>query len=215
MTTQPNRTKDAANADTTPAIIVFGPDDTGKPHASTFTIDQRHEAIRAAGLMSFRALAIEGEPLISLAAKIPAGKVFSSGKGFVPFVKRDVGQQLDQLAKDQPDLLIALPDLDVGSDSISEGDAVTALDDLPKDWDDIKVGSRVLAQDDPEDGWWEAIVQHVHESGTKEYPCAMFTLIWEASPEDGKFTKRFDQVALLYPTPFAGAAGQAVGAVEA
>ncbi|MBM2295138.1 hypothetical protein JQX09_24845, partial [Sulfitobacter pseudonitzschiae] len=46
---------------TAPAIIVFGTDDTGKPHASTFGIDQRHDAIRAAGLMGFQALAVEGD----------------------------------------------------------------------------------------------------------------------------------------------------------
>jgi len=116
MTTKPNPATIAPAVDTAPAIIVFGTDDTGKPHASTFTIDQRHDAIRAAGLMSFRAFAVEGEALTNLAEKIPAGKVFNSGKGFVPFVKREIGEQLDQLAKDKPDLLIAVPVPKVGDD---------------------------------------------------------------------------------------------------
>ena len=214
MTTNANPATAAQAADTAPAIIVFGTDDTGKPHASTFTIDQRHDAIKAAGLMSFRAFAVEGEPLTGLAAKIPAGKVFNSGKGFVPFVKRDVGEQLDQLAQDRPDLLIAVPTLGDADDPFS-GEAVTPLDNLPKAWDDIKIGSRVLAQDDPDDGWWEAIVQHVHESGTQGHPCPMFTLMWEAFPDDGRFVRRFDHVALLHPAFTAGDADQTDGAEEA
>ncbi|MBM2362726.1 hypothetical protein JQX22_25110 [Sulfitobacter pseudonitzschiae] len=190
---------------TAPAIIVFGTDDTGKPHASTFGIDQRHDAIRAAGLMGFQALAVEGDALIALAKLIPAGKVFSSGKGFVPFVKREVGEQLQQFAQDHPDQLITVPvpvasETDTSPDQgTSDKTPVATSAEQPKDWMDIKVGSRVLAVDDPDDGWWEAIVQHVHESGTQAHPCPMFTLIWEAFPDDGRFVRRFDQVALIHP----------------
>jgi hypothetical protein len=195
--------------ETDPAIIIFGDDDSGKPHASTFNIDQRHDAIKAAGLMGFRALAVEGETLTALAAKIPAGKVFSSGKGFVPFVKREVGAQLDQFATDHPDQLITGPTPAVeassspaDTDTSDTGD-VTAAEEQPKDWSDIKVGSRVLAVDDPEDGWWVAIVQHVHESGTQGHPCPMFRLKWEAFPDDAAFPRRFDRVALIHPSyPF-------------
>jgi hypothetical protein len=199
----------AQPSDTDPAIIIFGTDDSGKPHASTFNIDQRHDAIKAAGLMGFRALAVDGETLIALAAKIPAGKVFSSGKGFVPFVKREVGAQLDQFATDHPDQLITVPaSVEDASSSPADSDAsntgdVTAAGAQPKDWTDIKVGSRVLAVDDPEDGWWVAIVQHVHESGTQGHRMAMLTLEWEVFPDDAAFTRRFDRVALIHPSyPF-------------
>ncbi|MEB8388532.1 hypothetical protein OO012_15000 [Rhodobacteraceae bacterium KMM 6894] len=188
--------------DANPAIILFGYDDSGKPHASSFDIERRHEAIKAAGLMGLRALAVEGETLVAIAAKIPVGKVFGSGKGFVPFVKREVGAQLDQVAKDHPDLLITVPkpDLNVATNkTTSRADDVTALTELPKDWDSIKTGSRVLAVDVPEDGWWVAIVQHVHEGGSKGQPMQMLTLKWEAFPEDGTFVRRFDHVALMHP----------------
>jgi hypothetical protein len=191
--------------DTDPAIILFGTDDSGKPHASTFNIDQRHDAIKAAGLMGFRALAVEGEILTVLAAKIPAGKVFSSGKGFVPFVKREVGAQLDKFATDHPDQLITVPaPVEDASSSAEDTDGpdanyVTAADEQPKSWTDIKLGSRVLAVDDPDDGWWVAIVQHVHESGTQGHPCPMYKLKWEAFPDDAAFNRRFDHVALVHP----------------
>jgi len=78
----------------------------------------------------------------------------------------------------------------------------------------MAVGSRVLAQDDPDDGWWEAIVQHVHEGGTQGQPCSMLTLMWEAFPDDGRFVRRFDQVALLHPAFTAGDADQPDGTEE-
>jgi hypothetical protein len=191
--------------DCSPAIILFGTDDSGKPHASTFNIDQRHHAIKAAGLMGFRALAVEGETLTGLAAKIPAGKVFSSGKGFVPFVKRDVGALLDQFATDHPDQLITVSapveEASSSAEDIDGPDAgyVIAAKEQPKSWTDIKLGSRVLAVDDPDDGWWVAIVQHVHESGTQGHPCPMYKLKWEAFPDDAAFNRRFDHVALVHP----------------
>jgi hypothetical protein len=188
-----------------PAVILFGNDDTGKPHTSSFDINRRHEAIKAAGLMGFQALAVEGDFLVSLAKKVPVGKVFSSGKGFVPFVKRDVGEQLAQFATDHPDQLITVPapapeasSSPADTDASNAGD-VTAAADQPKSWTEIRVGSRVLAVEDQEDGWWVAIVQHVHESGTQGHPCPMFRLKWEAFPDDAAFNRRFDHVALIHP----------------
>ena len=205
MTSSSNAPVTLAQPPEPPAIILFGTDDTGKPHASSFDIDRRHEAIKAAGLMGFQALAVEGDVLVSLAKKVPVGKVFSSGKGFVPFVKREVGAQLAQIAKESPDLLIDVPKPTIETSDVAaasggaKGEPVQALPDLPKHWDSIVVGSRVLAVDDPEDGWWVAIVQHVHESGTKGHPMPMLTLRWEAFPEEDTITRRFDHVALMHP----------------
>lgn len=120
--------------------------------------DQRHEGIKAAGLTGFQAMAVEGDALASLAKRVPVGKGFSSGKGFVPFVKREVGAQLARIVKNSPDLLI----------------------------------------DDPDDGRWIAMMEHVHESRTKDHPLRMLTLRWKAFPEEDTITRRFDQVGLMH-----------------
>lgn len=213
MTVQHHASITLSKMNTNPAVIVFGNDDCSKPHASTFNSDQRDAAVRAAGLMGFRALAVEGKALIALAARLPAGKVFSSGKGFVPFVKREVAQHLDQIATDHPDQLIAvLPaKVDAASETSGVVGAIKPPSDpvasAPKDWTDIKVGSRVLAVDDPSDGWWEAIVHNVHESGTKGFPLTMLTLKWEAFADEKAFVRRFDHVALIHPNYYGDATG--------
>jgi hypothetical protein len=186
-----------------PALVIFGRDDSGKPHASAFTLDQRHEAIRAAALMSFQALAVEGADLMALAKGLPVGKVFGSGKGFVPFVKREIGEALEAIARDKPDQVIALPTVasEDGPDSGKDKQHTTSeiTKPAPKDWSELTVGCRVLAVEDPDDGWWIAQVTHIHESGTKAHPAPMLTLAWVDFPEEPTFVRRISQVALLHP----------------
>src|SRR3954469_1252231 len=69
-----------------PALIVFGRDEAGKPHASRFSHADADLAERAAGLMGMRVLRVTGEEEIALAERLPAGRVFASGRAFVPFV---------------------------------------------------------------------------------------------------------------------------------
>jgi hypothetical protein len=75
---------DAANADTAPAIIVFGLDPTGKPKAATFPAQQADLATKAAGLMQLRLLKIDSPELTQFAAQLPVGKIYASGHGFMP-----------------------------------------------------------------------------------------------------------------------------------
>src|ERR1039458_2849201 len=59
----------AGNADTAPAIIVFGLDPTGKTKAATFPAHQADLATKAAGLMQMRILKIESSELTPFAAR--------------------------------------------------------------------------------------------------------------------------------------------------
>ena len=68
------------------ALVVFGRDEAGKPHASAFDSSEAELAEKAAGLMGMRMLRIETDEQRDLAAKVPRGRVFASGRAFVPFV---------------------------------------------------------------------------------------------------------------------------------
>src|SRR3954447_16758635 len=81
MTTRPNE-----NPTNMPALVVFGRDEAGKAHASSFAQGEAKLAERAAGLMGLRLLPVITEAEQALAAKVPRGRVFASGKAFVPFV---------------------------------------------------------------------------------------------------------------------------------
>src|SRR4051812_23404994 len=81
-----------ANAETpaAAALVVFGRDNAGKPHASRFDASDAELAEKAAGLMGMQVLRPDTGEQRALAAKLPRGRVFASGRAFVPFVKAAV-----------------------------------------------------------------------------------------------------------------------------
>ena len=125
---------EAGNADTAPAIIVFGLDPTGKPKAATFPAHQADLASKAAGLMQLRLLKIDSPERAQFAAQLPVGKIYASGHGFVPQVRPAIYDRLVQFA-----------------------DPASAPG-LPATWDAIDIGHLVIARDELAAGWWEAIV---------------------------------------------------------
>lgn len=82
-----------------PSFIVLGRDEGGKAHASWFEAADRDAAERAAGLMGMHGLAVDDDGLAAIARRLPRGKLFASGRAFVPFVK---GSTFDQLAARLP-----------------------------------------------------------------------------------------------------------------
>jgi len=127
-------TVEAANADTAPAIIVFGLDPSGKSKAATFPAHQVDLATKAAGLMQLGVLKIDSPELAQFAAQLPVGKIYASGHGFVPPIRAAIYDRLLQFADPAP------------------------VPGLPATWDDIDIGHLVIARDDLAAGWWEAIV---------------------------------------------------------
>ncbi|MGI3898901.1 MAG: hypothetical protein ACRYGP_26700 [Janthinobacterium lividum] len=77
------------------AVVVFGRDQQGKAHASRFEPADAALAETAAGLMGMRALRLETGEQQELGAVLPVGRVFATGRAFVPFVKAAVFEKLD------------------------------------------------------------------------------------------------------------------------
>ena len=77
-----------------PGLILFGRDERQRPHASRFAAGEKANAERAAGLMGMHVLEISDDTHQSLAAGLPQGRLFGSGKAFVPFVKAEVFDRL-------------------------------------------------------------------------------------------------------------------------
>src|SRR4051812_26319016 len=76
-----------AEASAATALVVFGRDNAGKPHASRFDASEAELAEKAAGLMGMQVMRPENDEQRVLAAKLPKGRVFASGRAFVPFIK--------------------------------------------------------------------------------------------------------------------------------
>ena len=81
------------------AIVVFGRDDAGKPHAAVFSHSDAQLAEKAAGLMGMRVLRLETDKACELAGRLPRGRVFASGRAFVPFVKAGLYEALAAFAE--------------------------------------------------------------------------------------------------------------------
>jgi hypothetical protein len=92
---------DAPAGETKPAVaalIVFGLDDVQKPHASWFDEADAPLAEKAAGLMGMKILRLTTNEQRGLAGKLPKGRVFGSGKCFVPFTNKTLYSQLRRWA---------------------------------------------------------------------------------------------------------------------
>jgi hypothetical protein len=193
-------------------MVVFGRDDGGKAHASWFGYDETPLAEKAAGMMRMSALSVTSDELRGLASRLPHGRVFASGKAFVPFVKEDVFRKLEAYlpvaARQTARTPAKRSTATAGAAPPAAGEtgkAVTAnsyaaakesgkppSEKYPDDWGNIKVGNIVLASAERDDGWWTAHVREVRPDGS-------YLLEWEEWAGFDRFVRRPEQIALLHP----------------
>jgi len=176
------------------ALILVGLDDQNKPHASWFAEEQADAAAVAADLMGFAIIDVSSDELATIALGLPKGKLFESGRAFVPFVKRSV---YDQLAThlDEDYLTATAARIDAAqaaANSYAVAKKVEMPARLPEDWSKLLIGDLVLATDDPTEGWFQAIiVEMVGDDRVK--------LRWRDYPDFPDFTCKITDVALLHP----------------
>jgi len=191
---QATRTAVKAAADGAATVILVGLDDQNKPHASWFEEEQADAAAVAADLMGFALVDISNDELTAIASALPKGKLFESGKAFVPFVKRTV---YDLLAAhlDEEYLTNAagrVAAAQAASNSYAVAKKVEIPPRLPEDWSKLMIGDLVLATEDPTEGWFEAII--VEAVGSDK-----FRLRWKDYADLPTFTCNVVDIALLHP----------------
>ena len=195
------------------AMILLGLDDQGRPHASRFAVEETEKVRIAADAMQFKVLPVTSEAMAELTAKLPTGKLFASGKAFVPFVKQELFDRLVaylpikarpvQRATKSAGSSKAGGKTTNSASSAEDGlaaNAYAAVRDgaafkpnvLPSGFDKIKVGSIVLASESRDDGWWTAVVTENKGDG-------LFLLQWEDWPDLDTFLRRPEQLALIHP----------------
>jgi hypothetical protein len=180
MTKEPNGTA--------PDLIVLGPDDEGKPRAARFPAGQANLVAKAAKAMNLTVCKSDGAALAELAKKLHAGRLYATGRAFVPPVSRNLyGKIVEQLKlAGQP--VPEMPDQMDTDRSAAEQPAPG----LPATWDDIAVCHLVIAHEGVKDGWWEAIV--LARDGD------MLTLKWR-DYQQPNVVRHAGAVALLKPGP--------------
>ena len=82
-------TKSAEAADTK-VLIVLGYDEDQKPRGARFPAADIDLVTKAAQLMDLKVYEATTEELAALAKKLPLGRLYSNGKGFVPNVRQNL-----------------------------------------------------------------------------------------------------------------------------
>src|SRR5665213_1822077 len=120
-------------------VVLLGKDNGGKFHASRFPSDQAEAALRAARLMKLRALKVTDAELDAAVQQLPEGKIYATGRGLVPFVKRELYDRFAALLGTPAEQLLV---------DETEAGAKGAKPDSGIDraiWEQLEVGSTVLA----------------------------------------------------------------------
>lgn len=193
----------ALMGDDTPALIVLGRDESNKAHASWFTQDEATAATAAAELMGMMVLAVTADDVRLLANQLPHGKIFGSGKAFVPFTKQTM---FDALIEHVPLSQQVRPLRIVRASAADTGDSNSPdkptpptpgnrapSPSVPSDWGKIIPGSVVLARSSVDEGWWEAVIITA-EAGQQ------FRLRWRDYPEEGNVIRPLKHIALRHPS---------------
>jgi hypothetical protein len=176
-------TKSSAAAPvSTPPLIVLGFDDQQKPRGARF-IDAKPDLVaKAADLMGFKVYEASSPDVAEYAKKLPLGRLYANGRGFVPNIRQSL----------YSDLIVALAlESQTALGGNGDKDSLPVARGLPRSWDEIAAGHLVIAQESLEYGWWEAIVLDRKDES--------FTLQYRDYPHLPKFVRHRSGIALMSP----------------
>ena len=156
-------------------LILFGLDENQKPRAAWFIGDELALLAKAAEAMKLTICDAKSPELADLVQKLPVGRLHANGRGFVPYVRKDLY-----------DAVVAA----AGSDASDQTNPPTP-EVFPRGFNEISPGHLVIAQETLEFGWWEAIV--LERQGD------VLTLRFRDYPKLPKFTRHCGAVALTPP----------------
>jgi hypothetical protein len=187
------------------AVVLFGRSETGKARASAFGHSEAELARKAAELMGLRLLPVRTEIERALAAQVPRGRVFATGRAFVPFIKDSLLTELQGAALNsgvKPLKLLTGPGSTGPGEPTSSTPANvmkpakgtgTALTKQPCGWADVRVGSIVLGAAPPRRSeWFECLVLAV---GGED----VFVLRYCDWPKEPPFRRRRVEIGLMHP----------------
>jgi hypothetical protein len=180
--------KKAANAQD--KLFVFGLDEDGKPRGARFT-EFNERVVSAASQMKLTSVHPASPAVTEIGMKLPVGRLYASGKAFVPPIRRDLlGKLKAALEAAGDESHVHQPALARSPENAKAGGVVAA--GLPRTWESIDVGQLVLVEDDdPGYGWWPCLVTKREDQ--------VLTLRLRDYPDKGTYVRHIAQVGLLNP----------------
>ena len=132
-----------------PTLIVLGFDDQQKPRGARFLAARPDLVTKAADLLGFKVYEASSEDVAEYAEKLPLGRLYANGRGFVPNIRQSLYSDLVVVLGQEPQATLS---------KTGDKDSLPAARGLPRSWDEIGPGHLVIAQEALEYGWWEAVV---------------------------------------------------------
>jgi hypothetical protein len=172
----------ASPAASTPPLIVLGYDDQQKPRGARFVDAKPDLVAKAADLMDLKVYQATAPDVAAIAKKLPVGRLYANGRGFVPNIRQDLYSDLIVELAVEPASALS-PE--------NDKDSLPAARGLPRTWDEIAPGHLVIAQESLQNGWWEAIVIDRKDD--------VFTLRFRDYPKLPKFFRHRSGIALMNP----------------
>jgi hypothetical protein len=174
-------------------LFVFGVDDDGKPRGARFS-EFNERVVSAAGQMKLTFVHPASAAFTEVAMKLPIGRLYASGKAFVPPIRRDLLVKLKAVLEAPGDgSQVHQPTPAQTAERTNAAGGVAAAG-LPRTWDSIDVGQLVLVEDDdPGYGWWPCLVTKREDQ--------VLTLRLRDYPDKGTYVRHVAQVGLLNPGP--------------
>ena len=162
------------------SLIVLGYDDQQKPRGARFVDAKPDLVTKAADAMGFKVYEASSEDVAEIAKKLPLGRLYANGRGFVPNIRQSLYSDLVVVLGQEPDAALS-----------RNGNDLPAALGLPRSWDEIAAGHLVIAQEALEYGWWEAIV--LDRQGDS------FILQYRDYPHLPKFVRHRSGIAMMSP----------------
>jgi hypothetical protein len=172
----------AAAAISVSPLIVLGFDEQQKPRGARFLDAKPDLVTKVADLLGFKVYEASSEDVAEYAKKLPLGRLYANGRGFVPNIRQSLYSDLVVILGQEPQAALT---------KTGDKDRLPAARGLPRSWDEIGPGHLVIAQEALEYGWWEAIV--LDRQGDS------FILQYRDYPHLPKFVRHRTGIAMMSP----------------
>ena len=90
---------DASKVSLAVPVVLYGLDNQKKPQAARFPERLCDLALKAAQQLKLNTLKVTTDEIAQVAGRLPVGRINSSGKGLVPYVRQQQYDQLLEVAK--------------------------------------------------------------------------------------------------------------------